>query len=220
MDVDRNHDSNKGASGSRHNFLLSFANHSREVSTEWRIFTSALIWALFSDTRKMIIPLSPTISFLLCCTAASSFLYTCGLSYQLSSKSHKIQHVVSSSISSQSPEVLFAWLQLLATNSHCELVWPWTFHGYDFSLSSILLFLGVGTIRWRLSAQAKRLARSEWHFCMFAVCVRACMHYDYPWQQRLIPSRSHRNDGCLWAVEFSDHVQILPWASPSQYSQK
>ena len=49
--------------------------------------------------------------------------------------------------------------------------------------------------------------------------VRACVHALSPSQQRLIPSRSHRNDGSLWAVEFSDHVQILPWASPSQYSQ-
>ena len=37
------------------------------------------------------------------CTATSSFFSTCGLSYQLSSKSHKIQHILSSSgsVSSQ-----------------------------------------------------------------------------------------------------------------------
>ena len=77
MDVGRNHDSNKGASGSRHNYLLSYANHSRELSTEWRIFTSALIWALISDPGKILIPLSPTIffSFYAALPQAHSFIH-------------------------------------------------------------------------------------------------------------------------------------------------
>ena len=98
-------------------------------------------------------------------------------------------------------------------------VWAWAFHGYDFSLCSIISFLGVGTSRWRLSAQAKRLARSG---RLHVRGVRACVHALLPPKQRLIPSRSQ-----LWQRHSSGSrsssatiFQILPWASPSEHSQK
>ena len=99
-------------------------------------------------------------------------------------------------------------------------VWAWAFHGYDFSLSWILIFLGVTVDKSMASVCLGKTTCQKWMARLHARGVRACVHALSPSQQRLIPSRSHRNDGSLWAVEFSDHVQILPWASPSQYSQK
>ena len=110
-----------------------------------------------------------------------------------------------------------ASLQLLATDSHCDRLE----HSMDmispFPESDFFSVLGQvdGVCLLRQNDLPEVDGTSA---CSRCACVLA--HALSPSQQRLIPSRSHRNDGSLWVVEFSDHVQILPWASPSQYSQK
>ena len=163
------------------------------------------------------------IFFLLCCTATSSFLYTCGLSYswtQLQVSQNPSRRVLLMQLSvSLSPFCLTATLAVLATNSHCEWCrWAWTIHW------RVLTFLHPPFFRcWDKSMASVCFGKTtcqKWMARLHVRGVRACVHALSPPQQRLIPSRSHRNDGSLWAVEFSDHVQTLPWASPSQYSQK
>ena len=111
---------------------------------------------------------------------------------------------------------IIASLQLLATDSHCEcelehsmvMISPFS-ESYFFSV--------LGQVDGVCLLRQNDLPEVDGT----SACSRcACVHALSPSQQRLIPSRSHRDDGSLWAVEFSDHVQILPWASPSQYSQK
>ena len=66
--------------------------------------------------------------------------------------------------------------------------------------------------RWDKSMVSVCLGKTtcqKWMARLHVRGVRACVHALSPSQQRLIPSRSHRYDGSRWAVEFSDHVQIL-----------
>ena len=148
-------------------------------------------------------------SFYACCsecTATSSFLHTCGLSYPLSSNSHKIQHGVSSSLSSQSPEIHFAWLQLLATNSHCECE-------LEHSMDMFLPLLNPLFSRcWdKSSVCLGKTTCQKWTACSQCACVRALS----PSKQRLIPSRSHCNDGTLRAVELMQRSSPNPTAGKS-----
>ena len=141
----------KGASGSRHHYLLSNTNYSGNCPPSDEYPPGPYLSSCQRHSETVRFHCHGFFSlYAWDCTATSSFLHTCGLSYPLSSNSHKIQQGVSFSLSSQSPLVHFAWLQLLATNSHCEFECECE-HGYDFSLSSILYFLGVETSP-RLSA--------------------------------------------------------------------
>ena len=116
------HDSNKGASGSRHNYLLRYANHSWKLSAEWWIFPSAPSWALVSDTRKLSIVLSLMIfSFLslrLHCHKARSFQpVACPIN---SAPSPTKFNTACPPPDPSALSFIIASLQLLATDSHCE----------------------------------------------------------------------------------------------------
>ena len=102
---------------------------------------------------------------------------------------------------------IIASLQLLATDSHCECE-------LEHSMVMISPFPESYFSRcWDKSMASVCLGKTtcqKWLARLHVRGVRACVHALSPSQQRLIPSRSHRDDGSLWAVEFSDHVQILP----------
>ena len=221
MDVDRTYDSNKGESGSRHNYLLSYANHSWELSPEWWIFTSAHISALFSDIRKMLIPLHVTddqfFSFHAALPQAHSFIHVaCPINSAPSLTKSNTACPPPSALSLPKSFLLDcnSWRQTHIV-SWCELE-----HFMDMiSPSPQSSFFSVLGKSMAYVCSGKTTCQ-KWMARLHIRGVRACMHALSPSQQRLIPSRSHRNDGSLLVVEFSDHVQILPWASPSQYSQK
>ena len=130
----------KGHQVPKHKYLLRYANHSWKLSAEWWIFPSAPIWALVSDRR-----------------------------YPRQKGSLRSFQPVACPINSASTPTKFNTVcpppdpsafsfihgpSLLHCNSWrpTHIVTGWAFHGYDFSLSWIRFFLGVGTSRWRLSA--------------------------------------------------------------------
>ena len=217
------HDSKKGGiSGSHHNYLLRYANHSWKLSAEWWIFPSAPIRALVSDTRKLSIVLSlmifSSLSLRLHCHKLVFFQpVACLINSAPSPTKFNTACPPPDTSALSFIKSIIASLQLLATDSHCECE-------LEHSMDMISPFPESYFSRcWDKSMASVGLGKTtcqKWMARLHVRGVRACMHYHPASQQRLIPSRSHRDDGSLWAVEFSDHVQILPWASSSQYSQK
>ena len=218
MDVDRTTIQTNETSGSRHNYLLRHKNHSWKLSTSWWRSTCPRHLSSCQQHSETVPIHCHGWFFPFCawdCTATSSFLDTCGLSYPLSSNSHKIQHGMPSSLSPQSPWVNFVWLQLLATNSHCKCELE---HAMDMisSFAQSSLFSVLRQVNGICLLRQSDLPEVE--VCMFAVCVRACMHYLHQSRGWSHPSLTVMT--ALSTVEFSDHLQILPWARLSQYSQK
>ena len=187
------------------------------------IFPSAPIRALVSDTRNFSIVLSlmifSSLSLRLHFHKLVLFNLWPVLSTQLQVPQNSTRPVllrIRQLSVSLSPSLLHcnSWRQTHIVSVSLNIPWLWFLpflnpifcRCWDKSMASVCL--GKTTCQ-------KWMARLHVHHG-----VRACVHALSPSQQRLIPSRSHRDDGSLWAVEFSDHVQTLPWPSSSQYCQK
>ena len=146
----------KGASGSHHNFLLRYANHSWKLSAEWWIFPSAPIRALVSDTWKLSIVLSLMIFSSLtlrlhCHKLVLSNLWPV-LSTQLQvpqNSTHPVLLRIRQLSVSLSPSLLHcnSWRQTHIVSVSLNIPWLWF-----LPFLNPVFFLGVGTNRWRLSA--------------------------------------------------------------------
>ena len=125
------------------------------------------------------------------------------LSTQLKFSQNPTRHVL---LSSQSPEIHFVWLQLLATNSYCECE-------LEHSMDMFLPLLNPLFSRcWdKSSVCLGKTTCQKWTACSQCACVRALS----PSKQRLIPSRSHCNDGTLRAVELMQRSSPNPTAGKS-----
>ena len=176
----------KGASGSRHNYLLRsrYANHSWKLymSAEWWIFPSAPIWALVSDTQKLSIVLSLMIFFLFkletALPQARSFQpVACPINSAPSPTKFNTACPPPDPSALSFIKSIIASLRLLATDSHHVSVWVELEHSMDMisPFPESYFFSVLGQVDGVCLLRQNDLPEvNGTPACSRCACVRAC----------------------------------------------